>query len=156
MVVAGSLLLVGAMKDGAEAPQGGVVAGLLLTRALRRFACSGTRGHMRRGSCGRGARGRPGGGLLLAVPAWTSLGERESNIEREGQRDDRRRRTKGRRGTRPVLVASVVDDGIQGRHRLGRFEGDWPGNEIEEGCVERSDRSRGRGRPVGENSGWRC
>ena len=52
---------------------------------------------------------------------------------------------KGRRGTRPVLVASVVDDGIQGRHRLGRFEGDWPGTKIEEGCVERSDRSRGRG-----------
>ena len=71
--------------------------------------------------------------------------ERHSNIEREGQRYDRRRRTKGRKGTWPVLVASVVDDGIQGRHRLGRFKGYWPGTEIEEGWVEGSDRSRGRG-----------
>ena len=82
MAVAGSLLLVGATKDGAEAARAGVVAGLLLTRALRRFACSGTGGHRRRGSCGRGARGRPGGGFLLAVPARTSLGERERERER--------------------------------------------------------------------------
>ena len=75
----------------------------------------------------------------------TDVPERESNIERERQRYDRRRRTKGRRGTRPVLVASVVDDGIQGRHQLVRFEADWPGTEIEEGWVEGSDRSRGRG-----------
>ena len=44
----GSLLLVGATRDGAEAARGSVAAGLLLTGALRRFACSGTGGHKRR------------------------------------------------------------------------------------------------------------
>ena len=37
----GSLLLVGATKDGAEAARGGVVAGLFLNRALRRLRSRG-------------------------------------------------------------------------------------------------------------------
>ena len=52
MAVAGSLLLVGATRDGAEAARGSIAFDLLLTGALRQFACSGTGGHRRQGSCG--------------------------------------------------------------------------------------------------------